>query len=321
MNYGAGLMGNEKSFDAAVRLHAALQLPGIGARTVQKAIDSGSDIFDSSTFISALVNASTRVAEGSICAEDFEGLVGACWSTIEFAVNDGQRIITYLDDEFPCRLRNLTDPPLIIFCKGNLSLLNDELPAIAVVGSRKAGDFGLRVAKRFGEVLAEKSTTVISGLAIGCDAYAHEGCLEKDGGTIAVLPSPLNKIVPEQNAWLADRIISKCGLLISEQPPLSKIDRSSFVRRNRIQAALSDKVIIIETAVDGGTMRTAEFAQKLKRPIAAYDFPEKHRGAGNEGNVKLINEGIAVPLYEAESILSFLSSNGCGEEAQLSLLF
>lgn len=312
-------MSTDNSFEIAVRIHAAMQLPGIGARTVQKALETGVNCFDSDAFVDSLLEASSRVSKDSISARDLDDLTGVSWDLLETATNDGQELITLLDAGYPNCLRDLSNPPLILFCKGNTALLHSDMPSVAAVGSRKAGDYGLRVAHRFGEVLTEAGAIVVSGLAIGCDTAAHEGCLEKDGSTIAVLPSPLNKVVPEQNAQLADRIISKHGLLIGELPPGARIDRSSFVQRNRIQAALSEKVIIIETSVNGGTMRTAEFAQKLQRPIGAYSFSEEHRTRENEGNSKLIDEGIAVPLSDAQSISMFLSTRPQSVEEQLLL--
>lgn len=305
-----------KNFEIAARLLAATKLPGVGARTVQKAVDSKVNCSDSEAFIEAIIASSSRISRDSISSFSFDDLIGDAWDCIETASNDGQKIITYLDPVYPIRLRDLNNPPLILFCKGNCSLLYtyEETPTIAVVGSRKAGDYGLRVAERFGEVLAEDDCIVLSGLAIGCDACAHMGCLEKDGSTIAVLPSPLNKVVPEQHAELADRIISKHGLLVSELAPGTKIERSSFVQRNRIQAALADKVIIIETSVNGGTMRTAEFAQRLNRPLAAYSFPEKFKSPDNEGNDELIAKGLAAPLSDATSISSFLKARTSSEE-------
>lgn len=313
------LMSTDNSFEIAVRIHAAMQLPGIGARTVQKALDTGVNCFDSDAFVDSLLDVSSRVSKDSISACDLDGLIGVSWDLLETATNDGQELITYLDAGYPNSLRDLSNPPLILFCRGNTSLLHSNMPYVAAVGSRKAGDYGLRVAHRFGEVLTEAGAIVVSGLAIGCDTAAHEGCLEKDGATIAVLPSPLNKVVPEQNAQLADRIISKHGLLIGELPPGARIDRSTFVQRNRIQAALSEKVIIIETSVNGGTMRTAEFAQKLQRMIGAYSFPKEYQTRENEGNSKLINERLAIPLSDAQSISTFLNTRPQSVEEQLLL--
>ena len=258
--------------------------------------------------ISLTKTTSTRNLENAFNASDFEDAIGACWDQLELAANDGQSIITCLDTEYPVKLKELSDPPLVVYYRGNKALLHETLPAIAVVGSRKASDYGLRVAWRFGEALAEAGATVVSGLAIGCDERAPEGCLAKDGATIAVLPSSLDKVVPEQNAGLADRIVVGQGLLVSERPPLTMVDKSAFVRRNRIQAALADKLIIVETAVDGGTMRTVGFAKKLEKPIGAYSFPEKYRTASCKGNDVLIQEGTAIPLHDTGSIEAFLNT-------------
>lgn len=312
-------MNDASKIDLASRIHAALSFPGVGGRTVQKALDAGVDVYDTDAFLTALSSVSTRIDPAILNESVYENVLGDSWELFEKASNDGQTIFIYSEEEYPSKLNQLKDPPLFLFAKGNVSLLDDEYENVAVVGSRKASDYGLKIAKRFGEVLAERGISSISGLAIGCDTYAHKGSLEKDGYTISVLPSSLDKVVPEQNRDLAESILSRRGLLVSEQLPGSIIDRRSFVQRNRIQAALSDKVVIIATSVDGGTMRTAEFAKRLKRPIGAFMFPEKYQDEDNEGNRELIGSGDAVGLYDASSIVKFLNNDNNSEAASQQL--
>ena len=196
--------------------------------------------------------------------------------------------------DFPDKLEGMDDPPLLLYCLGDSSLINS--PSVAVIGTREPTDFGSTAAIEFGKHLAENGQVVVSGLALGCDTGGHEGCLEAEGKTIAVLAHGLDTMFPKENRDLAKRILSKGGLLLSEYEFGVGPRGYQFVERDRIQAALSDAVIVVETGIEGGTLHTVGFAEKNVVPVFALDHPpELHEKKQVAGNLKLIEENRANP--------------------------
>lgn len=205
------------------------------------------------------------------------------------------KVITYYDAIFPPQLHDISDPPLVIFVKGNEKCLSNS--AVAVVGTRKPSKCGEDTSKYIGNRLACSGIVVVSGLAEGIDAAAHRGCVEANGQTIAVLSHGLGMIYPATNRNLAEDIVDKGGCLLSEYPPFKKPTRYSFVDRDRIQSGLCKAVLVVETAEKGGTMHTVKFCVNQGRILFAT-LP--HSNATNAsymaGYQKLVNE------YNAKSI-------------------
>jgi DNA processing protein len=212
--------------------------------------------------------------------------------------------------DFPTKLREMDDPPLLVHCLGDSSLISS--PSVAVIGTREPTGFGSDAAIEFGKQLAENGQVVVSGLALGCDTGGHEGCLEADGKTIAVLAHGLDTMFPKENRDLAISILSRGGLLLSEYKFGVGARGHQFVERDRIQAALSDAVIVVETGVEGGTLHTVGFAEKNDVPVFALDHPpEFHEEKQVAGNLMLIEETRANPLQaNKKSLRSMLDSLG-----------
>ena len=175
-------------------------------------------------------------------------------------------ICTFDDPIYPVRLKEITSPPLLLFLQGNLALLN--LPQVAVIGSRNATYYGRDKAALFARQLTDVGLVVTSGLALGVDACAHQGALQGNGQTIAVLGSGLANIYPKRNIALAKAIIAD-GLLVSEfwphTPPLAK----NFPRRNRIISGLSVGTLVIEASIKSGSLITAKYALEQNREVFA----------------------------------------------------
>lgn len=179
----------------------------------------------------------------------------------------GIALLTWDDPGYPASLHELSDPPPVLFARGTL-LPKDE-QAVAIVGSRQATDRGLALARRLGQALAAQGFTVISGLALGIDAVAHQGALEAPGGrTVAVLGSGLKAIHPRENRELAERIVTH-GTLLSELRPATPPRGPYLMARDRIIAALSRAVIVVEAQEKSGSLDTTRRAQKLGRPVLA----------------------------------------------------
>lgn len=180
--------------------------------------------------------------------------------------------ISYNDSQFPESLKNIGDPPLALFIKGNPECLLKGLN-IAVVGTRKVSAYGRQVTTFFSSQLAKNGATIVSGMAFGVDTVAHEGCLEGGGKTIAVLGSGVDIIYPPRNRLLYHRILERGGAIVSELPPGCMPKPFTFVLRNRIIAGLSRGVLVVEGGLSSGSMITATYAIEQGRDVFAVPMP------------------------------------------------
>jgi len=171
------------------------------------------------------------------------------------------------DLEYPEKLKNIENPPFCIYCKGNIKLLNETI--IAIIGSRKASEYGVKNARKFSRELSEKYV-IISGLAKGIDAEAHLGSLEnKEEKAIAVIGSGIDTIYPKENLKIYERILEKNGLIISEYRLGVQPLKENFPMRNRIISGLSDGVLVIEAGKRSGSLITVEFAINQGKDVFA----------------------------------------------------
>jgi DNA processing protein len=196
------------------------------------------------------------------------------------------KIISIQDKDYPENLKNIYDPPIIIYVKGKL-LEKDNL-SVAVVGSRKASIYGLSCAEKFALQLAELGITIVSGMARGIDSASHRGALKAKGRTIAVLGSGLLNIYPPENKNLFEQI-SKEGAVISEFPMRAKPLAENFPRRNRIISGLSLGAIVVEASRNSGALITADLALEQGREVFAV--PGKVDSVNSFGVNVLIKQG------------------------------
>lgn len=208
---------------------------------------------------------------------------------------------------YPKNLAPLPKAPFILYYKGNPRILN-EMPSIAVIGTRTPSNTGSKAALRFGAVLGQQGVAVVSGLALGCDTQAHKGCLSVGGHTVAVLAEGLDVISPSSNWELANEICANEGCLLSEYPPSFRAQRGSFVQRDYIESGVSNGVIVVEATLESGTMHTVKFAQEQKRQIGV--FKRKENSYINEdkvsGNDYLLSNQEGFPLESATDIDIFI---------------
>ncbi|MBO7662388.1 MAG: DNA-processing protein DprA [Clostridia bacterium] len=181
---------------------------------------------------------------------------------------DGIRTLTVCDPDYPDRLRQISDPPLILFYQGSLSAPKSR--TMAMIGSRRASSFGLRIAEATAEGLSKAGVTIASGLAYGIDSSSHQGCLKGSAPTIAVLGCGLDILYPSGNERLKSRILDQGGLFLSEYPPGDKPLAHHFPVRNRIISGISQGVILIEARIQSGSMRTIDHALNQGREIFVY---------------------------------------------------
>lgn len=207
---------------------------------------------------------------------------------LQLAQKDGIKIISFEDKEYPERLKTIFDYPLVLYVKGNIKILSNDL-TIAIVGTRHNSIYGQLQAEKIGYALAQYGFCVVSGLARGIDTYAHQGALKsKAGKTIAVLGNGLKNIYPPENKKLADRICEN-GAIISELPFATPPHKMNFPTRNRIISGLSLGVIIIEAPLRSGALITADFALEQGREVFA--LPGKVDNPSSRGCHYLIKQG------------------------------
>lgn len=187
---------------------------------------------------------------------------------------------------YPKLLRQITDPPTVLYCRGNVSLLNSE--CFAVVGTRSMTPYGREATQQIVPGLA-RHFTIVSGLALGVDAVAHRATLDCGGKTIAVLGSGINLITPETNLRLGQDILKNDGLIISEHPGKKPAGKQSFPERNRIISGLSKGVLIIEADEKSGSLITARLAGEQNRDVFAV--PGNIFSSKSMGPHKLIRTG------------------------------
>jgi DNA processing protein len=231
---------------------------------------------------------------------------------------EGISILTLTEDAYPANLRMVADPPIILFARG--SLLEGDRRAVGIAGSRKASEQGLAFAHAVAGHLARAGLTIVSGMAQGIDSAAHEGALDAGARTVGVLGCGMRARLAPQAAQLAHRVLES-GALLSETHPNARTAVAALFARDRIISGLSLAVVIVEAALESGTMDTARHARKQNRPLFVADWPEE--GEGTAGNRGLIEQGCeslpaSDPQRAAHLVIERLSSAG-GPSLQLAL--
>ncbi len=200
--------------------------------------------------------------------------------------------------DYPAKLRDIPNPPKQLYCKGNIELLRAR--SVGVIGARKNTVYGKNVAIMIGKRLAESGLAVTSGLAMGIDAFSHEGALEADGKVIGVLGSGINQMGPWRNRELMKRGLEKGGLVISEYAPDEPAYKGTFPARNRIISGLSEALVIVEAGLNSGSLITAKHASEQGRPV--YAVPGNINSQSSIGTNLLIRDG-AVPLVIIDDLI------------------
>jgi DNA processing protein len=252
---------------------ALLSLEGVGPVTALKTLKQYDSVFSADEILGSL---KVHQRRGAIIptVDQLEDAINASRRLIEVSKLEGIITVGLSDSQYPAQLRELSNPPPVLFVKGAIDLLNQP-KALAIVGTRRPSNYGSECAFRIAKRIADAGLTVVSGLALGIDTKAHEGCLDSNGKTIAVLPGGLDHPYPQSNHELASRIERSGGALVSEYPIGTKPRNQYFVQRNRIQSGLSAIVLVVETMIDGGTMKTAKFAFEQNRRLAIIVHPSR----------------------------------------------
>jgi DNA processing protein len=215
----------------------------------------------------------------------------------------------YTNHNYPKRLANCSDAPLLLFYKGNA---NPEMAkVIAIVGTRKNTDYGHKLCEELVEGLRSlENVLVVSGLALGIDAIAHKKCVQLGVPTIGVMGTGLDRVYPYTNKSLADQMMENGGLL-TEFPSETLPDRNNFPMRNRIVAGLCDVTVVVESHVSGGALITAHMASGYNREVAA--FPGRVNDTRSAGCNELIRTNIAAMITKADDLIEMMNWNKEGK--------
>ena len=224
---------------------------------------------------------------------------GAIDHELQRAKKLNARILTLLDPDYPPLLREIDDPPAVLYLNGEGKI--DTTRTIAIVGTRRASGYGRAMAHKLAMELARSGIAVVSGLALGIDTAAHRGALAGNGRTIGVLGSGLGHLYPADNARLARKIIDSGGLVLSEFPIDTRPTKWTFPQRNRVISGLSRGVVVVEAPEKSGALITARLALEQGREVFAV--PGLVTSAVSKGTNRLIQDGARLVMH-VDDILS-----------------
>lgn len=281
-----------------LRLAMTPQIGPIAARKVLAAFGSPQAVFEAST---RALQAVAGEAAGKALGREPEGLAAQVQATLDWlAASPAHAVLTLGDAAYPGRLLEMADPPLLLFAQGRLDALRG--PLLAIVGARHPTPQGEDNARAFAAHFSREGWTVVSGLAAGVDGAAHQGALEGPSPTIAIVGTGLDRVYPARHRALAHRIVEH-GLILSEYllgtPPLAP----NFPKRNRLIAALGQGTLVVEAAVQSGSLITARLAAEMGREVLA--IPGSIHSPLARGCHALIKQGAKL-VETAEDVLEEL---------------
>ena len=301
---------------------ALASVRGMGVELAQRLLDV---LPDEASFFSADSRELGRLLQtnNKIIESDYRRrLLKAAEEEIKFIRDNGISVTYFTDHDFPARLLNAPDSPILLYSRGQCNLNRGKV--ISIVGTRHATPYGTRFCETLVADLAKyfkKDLIVVSGLAYGIDIAAHRAALHEGVPTVAVLAHGLNTIYPAVHRSTANEIVRNGGTLLTDYTSHDYISRANFLARNRIVAALADCTVIVESAEKGGAMVTASIAASYNRDVFA--LPGRYTDAYSAGCNKLISRNMASMLTSSEDLITAmrweLPDNGVKQERQREL--
>lgn len=282
-------------------------LRGVGAKAIQKVgnylydcdrtLENNNDLVDLLSQLKIKKKNPNGKGTVSIVLSDLNEAEYEARMILSASEREGIGVISYYEEDFPNILRNTIDEdgksasPLLLFYKGDISIIN--MPCIAVIGTREITPNGEKAGMYISREFAKRGFCIVSGLAIGSDTVGHKGALEAGGKTIAFLAHGLDTIYPSQNKELAEEILSKGGLLLSEYPIGVGVNRYNLVARDRLQAGLSIATLVIQTGEKGGSMHAANTTLKAGKPLFTIYYQDEgtREHEKTKGNALLVSKG------------------------------
>jgi DNA processing protein len=281
------VLNTSNSVSQASSYWLALALtPGLGPTRVRKLVEhfgSAERVFHASLTELEATGMPVASAQSLATGKSLELALQECAKAAEC----GAKIIVLDDPSYPARLKEIYDPPVVLFVRGSVEALSS--PGIAMVGTRHPTPYGLGMAERLSKDLAARGLVIISGMARGVDTASHRGAIASGGKTVAVFGTGIDVIYPKENSRLAEQILSLGGSLISEFPIGTFAAPQNFPIRNRIISGMSAGVLVVEAAEYSGTRITARCALEQDRDV--YAVPGNVTNKGSWGPNTLIKQG------------------------------
>jgi len=288
-------MNKNEELESWIRLW---RVSGIGSKKFQLLLD----YFDSPAVVFA--SNTSQITQAGLSQKDANSILdqknnddAAKLDLDWLAGSDQHHIITLNSPEYPQRLKQINDAPALLYVHGNLSVLQD--PQLGIVGSRNPTQGGHNNAYEFAKHLAQTGLCITSGLALGIDGAAHQGAIDGNGPTIAVIATGIDRVYPAKHRELAHKIVEN-GAIVSEFPVGTHPDSRHFPRRNRIISAMSYGVLVVEAALKSGSLITARLAMEQNREVFA--IPSSIHSPLAKGCHQLIRQGAKL-VETAEDIL------------------
>lgn len=291
---------NPDDLSAWLRLTLA---PGIGGETQRKLLAAFG--FPTAVFAAGRSAVRELIGNRADALFDFSDL-DAVDRSMAWAAQPDQHIVTLADREYPQSLLQIPDPPSLLYVRGRLDLLQQR--ALGVVGSRNATPQGVQTAENFARTLAAEGLCIVSGLALGIDTAAHRGALHGGGATIAVIGTGADRIYPARNRELAHAIAAQ-GAIVSEFPLGTPAMAGNFPRRNRLIAGLSAGILVVEAALESGSLITARLAAEQGREVFA--IPGSIHSPVARGCHRLIRQGAKLVETASDILEELAPGQGC----------
>ena len=277
--------------------------PGIGPRTIQRLLYYWPDLTE---LLREFKNGQLRTPLPNPMMHALAHLNwGAVKADFRWAAKERHHLLTLFDQPYPSLLKEIPDPPPVIYLKGDMSVLQNSL--LSIVGTRKPTPYGQMIASCWSKHLCQADLTLVSGLAIGIDTLVHEACVKQKRPTIAVLGNGLNSIYPLRNQQLGQKIIEN-GLLLSEFPLNFSPKAGHFPQRNRIISGLALFTLIVESTEKSGTLITASHAIEQNREVLVV--PGSILSEQSIGCHRLIQQGARLVLSYEEILQCLQSTKG-----------
>lgn len=289
-------------FDERISQVALSLLPGIGPATAKKLIEtcgSAGEVFRQKK--NKLIQL-PQYGEAIALALKDDAVFRAAENELAFAAKKNIAVIGCADEQYPNRLRQCADRPVVLYYEGNAKLNAKRM--VGIVGTRRVTAYGERLTEELIESLAGLGITIVSGLAYGVDIIAHKAALKHGLPTIGVLAHGLDKLYPHAHKSTA-RKMTEAGGLLSDFPGGTKPDKENFPKRNRIVAGLCDAIVVIESGESGGSMITAEYANNYNREVFA--FPGRIGDEFSAGCHKLIKNHKAALIESGDDLLRYMN--------------
>lgn len=287
------------SREALIALNMLPKIGPVRVRRLMDALGSAEAILTADT--NRLQSVSGIGPETALMIRDWESRIDLS-TELHDASQRGVQIMTQSDPHYPETLKQSYDPPLVLYVWGDVQECDRH--ALGIVGSRRCSHYGTHSARQFSFQLATSGFTIISGLARGIDTYAHEGAIAAKGRTIAVIGSGIGQVYPPENMGLAEKIADGHGAVVSEFPINTPPSKKTFPMRNRIVAAWSQAILVVECPAWSGALITANLAGEMGKPI--YAVPGQIDRPTSAGCNNLIREG-AILVTGGQDIFDDLS--------------